>query len=152
MAFRFSLESVLKIRASFERLERLRLLVLQALANRLRQEIAAARVESSEAQRRLQERMAGGTSGGELQFAAAVEQARAARIRALENGLSQVESRREKQRIVFEAARQKRQILENLRARRMEEYRRAASRREQKQADEMHLIRLATRAPEGGSE
>lgn len=149
MAFHFTLQSLLRIRVSYERLERLRLLTLTALANRLRQEIAAVCAESEEARRDLQGRMAAGTSGGELQFAVANDRTRAARKQALEESLSRVKSRHEKQWRVFEAARRKRQILENLRARRWEEYRREQSRCEQKQVDELYLLRRSANPPEG---
>ncbi|HTV59215.1 MAG TPA: flagellar export protein FliJ [Verrucomicrobiae bacterium] len=152
MAFRFTLQPLLRLRASFERLERLRLLALTALANHIRHDLSGLQAESAEARRKLQDMLAAGASGGELHFAVASEHSRSTRRQILSDKLAQVETRREKQRKVFEAARQKRRILENLRARRLAEYRREQLRREQKRVDELHLIHRPARPAEGNSE
>ncbi len=148
MAFRFSLEPVLRLRASYERLERLRLLAIVAMIVRVRQEIAVVAYETAEAGRSKQARLAAGVAGVDLHLEAAVERGRAARREQLDRRLAALERTQENQRRAFHTARQKRQILENLRARRWEEYRRGQSRREQQQLDELHLIHRARRPPE----
>ncbi|HXZ11140.1 MAG TPA: flagellar export protein FliJ [Candidatus Sulfotelmatobacter sp.] len=148
MAFRFSLEPVLRLRASYERLERLRLLAVGALIVRVRQEIAVVASETAEAERSKQARLATGVVAVDLHLESAVERGRAARREQLDRRLAALERAQENQRRAFHAARQKRQILENLRARRWEEYRRDQSRREQQQLDELHLIHRARRPPE----
>jgi len=148
MAFRFSLEPVLRLRASYERLERLRLLAIVAMIVRVRQEIAVVAYETAEAGRSKQARLAAGVAGVDLHLEAAVERGRAARREQLDRRLAALERAQENQRRAFHTARQKRQILENLRARRWEEYRRDQSRREQQQLDELHLIHRARRPPE----
>lgn len=152
MAFHFTLQALLRIRVSYEHLERLRLLALTALANRIRQELATVRADSLEAHRSIRELLAGGVSGGELHFAVANERSRASRRLALAVNLAQAETRRDKQRKVFEEARQKRRILENLRERRLEEYHRDQLRRQQKQVDELHLIHRLTNSLERSGE
>lgn len=152
MAFRFNLQALLRIRISYERLERLRLLAHIAIANRIRQEVAAVEAEVRNAQRELRSLLASGVPGGELLFAAAAERGRAARKKKLQELLAQAESRLEKQRKVLEARRRDRQILENLRERRLEEYHREQARREQKQVDELHLIHRSSTIREEGTE
>jgi flagellar FliJ protein len=144
MAFRFSLQPILKLRASLERLEQLRLLAIAALIARVCEEIAALEVESRDARQSLQERLAAGMAGAEIHYEAMCEKLRADRKKALEAQLEGLEGRQERQRLAFQAARQKREILENLRQRRWEDYRREQARREQKAIDELFLLRHGT--------
>lgn len=140
MAFRFSLQTILRLRESYERLERMRLLALTAAVAQLKLEIHALDAESAGAQRRLREKLAGGLSGAEMQFEAACEKLRAEHKKALEEKLRATEKMHAKQQAAYRLARQKRRILENLRERRREEYKREQARREQQQLDEIHSI------------
>jgi len=135
MPFHFSLQPILKLRMSYERLERLRLLGLVAVMVRVR--------ESADARRHLQQTLGSGLAGVELQLEAACEKLRADRKQALEARLADLSQKHEKQRLIYLNARQKREILENLRDRKWEDYRREQNRREQQQVDEMHLLHRA---------
>jgi len=148
MAFHFSLEPVLRLRASYERLERLRLLAIAAVIIRVRSEIAALALASGEARRNAQEKLAAGLVGVDLHLELVADKARAVHRRALDERLATLERAQERQRLAYHSARQKRQILENLRLRRWEEYRRDQSRREQRLIDELHLIHRSTRPTE----
>lgn len=143
MPFHFSLQPILKLRLSYERLERLRLLGLVAVMVRVREEMAALEQESADARRRLQRTLGTGLAGVELQLEAACEKLRADRKQALEARLADLSQKHEKQRLIYLSARQKREILENLRDRKWEEYRREQNRREQRQVDEMYLLHRA---------
>jgi len=141
MAFQFSLQPVLRLRASFERLERLRLLQLVAAIAQLQNEIAAAVRESENARRKLRERLAIGSSGMEIHFEMACEAARLNYRRALNARLTALRRKHEAQKVAFRMARQKREILENLRERQLQEYQREQARRDQRALDELFLLR-----------
>lgn len=140
MAFRFSLQTILRLRESYERLERMRLLALTAAMGQLKLEIHALDEESAEAQKRMREKLSGGLSGAEMQFETACEKLRAEHRTALEEKLRAAEKMHAKQQTAYRLARQKRRILENLRERRLDEYKREQARREQQQLDEIHSI------------
>jgi flagellar export protein FliJ len=128
---------------SYERLERLRLLGLVAVMVRVREEMAVLAQESADARRRLQETLGSGLAGVELQLEASCEKLRADRKQTLEARLANLSQKHEKQRLIYLNARQKREILENLRDRKWEEYSREQNRREQQRVDEMHLLHRA---------
>jgi flagellar export protein FliJ len=148
MAFRFSLRPILRLRASYERLERLRLLALAAAIVRVREEIAALTRESQGARRRMNEGLALGVMGAEIQFDTVCERFRTDRKQALATQLEELEGQQERQRVAYRAARQKREILENLRERQWNEYRLKQARREQAGLDELHLLGRRTDPPE----
>ena len=141
MAFRFTLEPVLRLRASYERVERLRLLQIAAAVVQVQTEIAAAIRDSDAARKSLRERLASGTSSAEIQFEAACETVRANYRRLLEARLASLRKKHEAQTIAYRRARQKREILENLRERQWQEFRREEARREQRALDELYLLR-----------
>jgi flagellar export protein FliJ len=141
MAFHFSMETLLRLRHSLERKERM---VLEDLARR----IAAVRAEIIELQ---EERRAAltlqtgalksGLNASELHFAQACEATRETRLRRLTDQLVELEKQYRLQQVVFLEARQKREILENLRDRQATEYRREWDRREQQGVDDLFLMR-----------
>jgi flagellar export protein FliJ len=141
MAFRFTLEPVLRLRASYERLERLRLLQIAAAILQVQSEIAAAVRDSDAARRTLRERLASGSSGIEIQFEAACEAVRVNYRRSLEARLASLRKKHEAQTIAYRVARRKREILENLRQRQFQEFLREEARREQRALDELYLLR-----------
>jgi len=144
MPFQFSLQALLRVRSGYERLERLRLLAITAMSNRMLSEISSVDAMASESRHQIKAVLQAGMAGGELHFALAAERTRASLRRLLADRLNQFEAQREKQRKIFEKARQKREIIENLRSRRWEEYKRVQLRREQNLADELHLLRLSS--------
>jgi flagellar export protein FliJ len=141
MAFHFSMETLLRLRHSLERKERL---TLEDLARR----IAAVRTEIAELQQEHRAALAlqsGGLKGGlnasELHFAQACEAVREARHRSLTDRLVELEKQHRLQQSVFLEARQKREVLDNLRDRQESEYRRDRDRREQQDVDDLFLMR-----------
>jgi flagellar export protein FliJ len=141
MAFEFTLNAVLRLRASYERIERLRLLQITAAMVQVQSEIAAANRDSEAARRSLRERLASGSSGVEIQFEAAREAVRANHRRLLESRLASLRRKHEAQRAAYRVARQKREILENLRERQFQDFLRQETRREQHALDELYLLR-----------
>jgi flagellar export protein FliJ len=151
MPFTFSLQPILRLHASYERLERLRLLAIAAEIVRAREEISAVARESIAARVSTQTKMRAGVSGAELHFELMSENMRVERQRMLGARLAELEKRERVQRQAYRLARQKREILTNLRERKWDEYRREQARREQQRLDELFLLHrgvTALRAPE----
>ena len=129
MAFRFSLQPILRLRASVERMEQLRMLLMAAQIARVQREIdALEEVLSAERQRRYSS-LSEGMPAAELHFERAREETRAEQIRMLRDLLAGLRRKHEEQRRVYQAARQRKEIIENLRKRRFEEYRREQDRK-----------------------
>lgn len=143
MAFRFPLQAVLRIRQGFERLEHLRLLAFAAIIAHVRREIQNHEKESSLAESEVQRGLAAEAPAAELHFEIAKRRMRGERKRLLEERLADLTRRHQRQNLVFLAARRKRQILENLRQRKLVAYQREQSRREQQIADELFLERIS---------
>ena len=141
MVFRFPLEAVLRLRLSYERLEKLRLLTVTALIARLREEIAAAAREESTARIARQQILAQGTAAGEIQLGVAAEKARARRNRELADRLALLQRHHEKQSLAYQAARRRREIMDNLRVRQLREYQREQDRKAQQALDDLYLLR-----------
>ena len=140
MPFLFSLESLLRFRASQERAERLKLEAIVAEQAQIRvqmQELAGAALEAYGA---FQRRLIGGVTGAEWQL----ELQRIANFEIsrnrLRSRLAESEQRRLLQAEAFVGARRNREILEELRRRRLSEYRSAEARREQQELDDLFLI------------
>jgi flagellar protein FliJ len=141
MAFHFPLETLLRLRHSLERKERM---ALEELARR----IAAVRVAITEVE---QERraalalqnggLASGLTASEMHFAEACEATRETRHRRLTDQLVELEKLHRRQQAVFLEARQKREILENLRDRQEADYRRERERKDQQAVDDLFLMR-----------
>ncbi|MGD0426568.1 MAG: flagellar export protein FliJ [Candidatus Acidiferrales bacterium] len=143
MPFHFSLQAVLRLRTSYEQMEKLRFLAAAAAVVRAREEIAALEEETRAARQSQQGRLGKGVLAGELHFAVSSEGVRVQRKRAMAARLAELEKKQEAQRQAYQAARQKREILENLRQRKWDDYRREQARREQQQVDESFLLHLA---------
>ena len=148
MAFRFTLQSVLRLRESQERLERMRLLAAVAAVVQVKEEIEALEKESREAKQRLRENLFAGLSGAEMHFETMCEWLRREHRKVLDAKLKEAEAKYAKQQAAFRVARQKRRILENLRERRRAEYLRKQARREQQRLDEAFSMQLALRPPD----
>ncbi len=143
MPFLFSLQPILRLHASYERLERLRLLAIAAEIVRAREEIAAVTRESIAARTNTQTRMGTGVVAAELHFEMMSENMRQERRRMLGARLAELEKRELAQQQAYRLARQKREILSNLRQKKWDEYRREQARREQQRLDEVFLLHRA---------
>ena len=141
MPFIFSLESLLRFRISQELAERLKLEAIVAEQSRIRgwiEELADAAIE---AQAAFQQRLAGGVTGADLRL----ELSRLANFDLVRNQLrtrlAEAEQRRVTQAEAFVLARRNREILEELRRRKLREYRLHEARREQQDLDDLFLMR-----------
>jgi flagellar export protein FliJ len=141
MAFHFPLETLLRLRHSLERKERM---ALEDLARRIaavRLAIAEIELERRAARALQSGGLTSGLTASEMHFAQACEENRETRQRRLTDQLVELEKQYRRQQAVFIEARQKREILENLRDRQETEYRREWDRREQQGVDDLFLMR-----------
>jgi flagellar export protein FliJ len=146
MAFHFSLGALLRLRESLERQELQKLQICAANVARVRTDIESLDAEIEAAQREVFEQTATGISGAELQMAAISDGIRRQTRTSLLAKLAEFELAWKKQQVRFAEARQRREILSNLRQRQLAAYQLEWSRREQQQIDELFLIRRGARA------
>jgi flagellar biosynthesis chaperone FliJ len=148
MAFRFSLRGLLRLRASQERAERLRLMSLAAEI--LQTQLAAASLvqENLQAKRRMQRQMVSGVFGAELDWERACEESRNARRNAMLRVLAELTQRYRRQSAIYQKVLRELRILENLRGRRLAQYRMEQSRLEQRSLDDSFLLH-SFQPPEG---
>jgi flagellar export protein FliJ len=146
MAFRYPLQSLLRLRESLERQEEQRLFALAAEVARLRTQIERLQQEDFESRRMELQEMASGSSGALLQFEAICGAASEAARRKIGLQLEESERKRLNQLRVYQAAHQKREILQGLRERQETAYELEIARQEQQIADEAFLMR-ALKAP-----
>jgi flagellar export protein FliJ len=141
MAYRFVLSPVLKLRETIE--ERGRQLLEQTqleIARTIRLLQAIREQQLAEVATRERE-LATGTSGAHLQVVEGVwGQTRRAQA-GLEKSLSELQLRREQQLANYQAAKQEREVLSDLRDRQKEAYELLASRASQRTADDLFLAR-----------
>lgn len=141
MAFQFALQSVLRLRASLERQEELRLLSAAAAVAKLRGELDRIQTEQVRRKRAVLGELAAGSLGAVLQYSSFCD---GASLWAQKNLRVQIEEA-ERQRLVqlgrYQVARQKREILERLREHQRDAFTVAFNRREQQSVDEAFLIR-----------
>jgi flagellar export protein FliJ len=141
MAFRYSFQSILRLRLSLERQEEQRLFAMSATVARLRLELEEWERTRMQHWRVASQEMLAGSAGAILQFASLCD-ANAAETRGkLRVKLVEAEQQRLDQLMVYQNARQKREIFERLRNRQEEHYDREVARREQEQADDTFLMR-----------
>ena len=141
MAFHFSLESMLRLRRGRERMELLKLEAISSEQAETRTRLEQLALNSRESRRRFQQTLAEGLAGSELQFEAVLETQWSSLRQALLVHFHELERRRQLQVQVYLRARQQREILENLRQRRLELYRIDEVRRAQQQLDDLFLMR-----------
>jgi flagellar export protein FliJ len=141
MAFRYSLQSLLRLRQSLERQEEQRLFAIAALVARLRAEMDRFERDNLEVRRAGLLELAEASSGAALQFAAICGAAYETARKKLESQLAEAERKRLTQLAVYHAARQKCEILQGLKERQKEAYELEFARHEQQTADEAFLIR-----------
>jgi flagellar export protein FliJ len=148
MAFRFALQSVLRLRASFERQEELRLFARAAAVVRLRTELEILEVEHLRRKRVFLRELKDGSSGAALQFSTVCDAAYAHIQRNLRVQIEAAEKQRLLQLREYRVARQKREILEGLRERQQAAFDLNSDRREQQSVDEAFLLRFYREACE----
>jgi flagellar export protein FliJ len=148
MAFRYPFQSILRLRQSLERQEEQRLFAIAAIVARLRTQIDQWEDTRSEMRRVASQELIAGSSGATLQFAILRDASAAKAQELLQRELVEAEKQRLQQLGVYQKARQKREIFEQLRDRQEEIYNLAAARREQEQADDSFLTRFIVKPGE----
>jgi len=151
MPFRFSLSSLLRLRESLEKNELQRLQTIVAQLARVRAEIDSLDAQIEAWRRQVLEQASVGISGAELHIAALGESARLERRAELLAKRNELERARQEQQARYNQARQRREILSNLRERQLSTYLHEQSRREQQQIDELFLIRRSGKKRSGGA-
>ncbi len=141
MAFRFSLEAVLNVRRSQEQSERRKLDVIVSEQSQIRAALQELDDMSRDSYGRFQQRLGGGVTGSELQL----ETLREANINLARNRLlsrlAECEQRRATQTQIFFQTRRNREVLDDLRLRKFQDYRVEQARREQQELDDLFLMR-----------
>jgi flagellar export protein FliJ len=142
MPFRYSLQPLLRLRQSLERQEEQRLFAIAAVVARLRSEVERFRQEHLEARREALREASACVSGAALQYAAFCGAAFDNARKKLEIQLAEAERKRLVQLRIYQASRQKSEILQGLRERQEAAYELELARLEQQAADEAFLIRI----------
>jgi flagellar export protein FliJ len=142
MAFRYTLQSVLRLRVSLERQEELRLFASAAVVARVRAEIDALDQNQLSRRRAIIEELQGGSSGAALHFSSVCDAAYAQLRKKLQAQLEAAESQRLAQLRIYQSARQKREVLEGLRDQQQAVFDLTFTRHEQQGADEAFLLGL----------
>ncbi|HEY2391157.1 MAG TPA: flagellar FliJ family protein [Candidatus Angelobacter sp.] len=141
MAFRFALESVLRLRVSYERQEQARLELATQHLYAAREKCAVLKKEQSALEANFRTTMASGMDASELhsylssKLGLEVAEAEAARAEA---GASKLWN---EQRTKFLRARQDREVIASIRLRQHQEYVVEQNRKEQQQIDDLFAMR-----------
>jgi len=145
MAFRFSLETVLRLRETLEHTESL-------ILERRYSELARAQGMLWEAEQNIiysretkNEELARGMTAIQLQLAIEEESRLQQQRDTLLRKLQEAQNLLREQLAAYRKARQKRDVLEELRKRNFESYRREQEKREQRERDETFLLRRKSR-------
>ena len=147
MAFRFSLQAVLRLRRSYERRERLRLEIITRRRLHTQQQIDELKSEILGAKDRLARTLQKGMPAVELHLEVAQANVRAKRQEVMAEQLAKLTQEHRAQQVAYQHAQQQRQIIENLRARLFAIYQQIQARREQQQLDDLFLIRREVGLP-----
>lgn len=142
MAFHFTLKGLLRLRESVERAELQRLHSLAAAVAFARAEMESLEKVIEDEHRRISDTVvASGLTGAELHFGIARDVAWNAQRAQLLKAVFDLEQKRKEQQARYLQARMQREILANLRERRLADYELDQSRRAQQRIDELFLIR-----------
>jgi len=143
MAFRFPLEAVFHLRQSVERQHELRLGVANQMVAGVRHLLEQFERRIAEIRARERQELSAGTTSAELRFALLSEAALHQRRGEIQRELSRLEALRDQQQEIFRQARRERETFESLRNRCRADYLRDRTRREQRQLDDLYLLRQA---------
>lgn len=141
MAFRFSLQALLKLRLIYEERERMRLAAVISRLHQLRSQYESWQRQKQMAENKLSEEMRTGMVAVEFHFAQASLEAEDRRLKLVLAEIAKVEQLRQAQQAAYIEAQTKRKVLERLQERQAEAYRLAEDRREQQRQDELFAIR-----------
>lgn len=143
MAFHFPLHAVFHFRQSVEHQQELRLRAANQQVARVRHLLDQLDERIRQAQIRESQELSAGTTSAELRFTLGAEAALLQQRQDGERELSRWQSLRDQQQKIFQQARRERETFESLRNHQFREYQRDAARREQRQLDDLFLLRQA---------
>lgn len=141
MAFRFALQSVLHLRQSLEHQQELRLRAANQQVARVQHAIEQMEARREQMRTVRAQELGGGLMAAELRFELQCEEAVVRQRREWEAQLARLQQLRDQQRAILQQARQAREMLEAVRDRQLEAYRRETARREQRRLDDLFLLR-----------
>ncbi|HEX3820783.1 MAG TPA: flagellar FliJ family protein [Candidatus Sulfotelmatobacter sp.] len=141
MPFQFSLQAILHLRQSIERQQELRLRGANQQVAKVRRLIELADDRIRREQNICADALSAGTTSAELRLSTAAQDLLRAQRQRIETELKRLQTLRDQQQRVFHQARRERETIESLRDRQLMEYKRNTSRREQRRADDLFLLR-----------
>ena len=143
MAFHFPLQAVFHFRQSVEHQQELRLRAANQQVARVRHVLDQIDDRIRQVQLRAAHELGTGTTSAEVRFALSSEASLRQQRVDTEHELTRWQTLRDQQQKIFQRARREREIFESLRDHQLREYQRDAARREQRQLDDVFLLRQA---------
>jgi flagellar export protein FliJ len=143
MAFRFPLQAVFHLRQSLEHQQELRLRAANQQVAKVRQLLEQLDERIQHMQARESQELGVGTTSAELRFALSCDAALHQQRQEVEREMSRLQNLRDQQQRIFQQARRERETFESLRDHQRREYARDSGRREQRQIDDLFLLRQA---------
>jgi len=143
MAFHFPLQAVFHFRQSVEHQQELRLRAANQQVARVRRLLDQIDERIRQLQIRESQALGIGTTSAELRFALCGEASLREQRQNAERELLRWQNLRDQQQRIFQQARRERETFESLRNHQLLEYQRDAARREQRQLDDLFLLRQA---------
>lgn len=141
MAFRFSLQTLLKLRRSLEKQEERLLQSLNRELAMLRQGIESLGREELDARKERNRQLFGGLTGSDLRLVLVEENLRLQQRSRFQRHEQVLQTEQRQQQVAYWEARQKRDLLDNLRKRRVVAFQREQEKRYQQAVDEVYLLR-----------
>ena len=141
MPFRFPLQALLHLRQSLEHQQELRLRAANQQVARVRYALEQLDGRVRQTQTLFSQYLAGVTTGAELSFLRTTEGLLHAQRQEVEHELSRCQHVRDQQERVFRQARRERETFESLRDEQLRDYEREQARRQQRQLDDLFLMR-----------
>jgi flagellar export protein FliJ len=143
MAFHFPLQAVFHFRQSVEHQQELRLRTANQQVAKARHLIDHIDDRIRQIQTRQAQQLQAGTTSAELRLALTGEAWLRQQRQDAERELMRWQNLRDQQQKIFQQARRERETFESLRDRQLQQYQRDAARREQRQLDDLFLLRQA---------
>jgi flagellar export protein FliJ len=141
MAFRFPLQAVFHYRQSVEHQQELRLRAANQQVARARHLLDQIDLRLRQMRTSQSQHLQNGTTSAELRFELASETTLRQQHQLVENELARAQNLRDQQQRIFQHARREREIFESLRDRQLRQYKLDSARREQRQLDDLFLLR-----------
>jgi flagellar export protein FliJ len=141
MAFKFPLEAVFHYRKSVEHQQELRLRTATQHVSRARHLLEQIDVRQTQMRTNRSQQLENGTTSAELYFGAMSESALGEQRQKVVVELNRLQKLRDQQFRIFQHARREREVFENLRDHQLREYKLDAARREQRDLDDLFLLR-----------